>query len=488
MEQGRFTKLVGFWIPRRFLSSTEVDVVRFVIDVNEKIKRRGFVLEDGQVLTKTIEIDGLEVVFEPSTIDNPYDTPPRRHWGEEQRAYFGLDAPFQMADEDDHFTWSTASTRVRDPYLSPDERIIGLLHGVQDRYCVYCPCHYADVVYTTRQRLMCMSCGATHLVLSHPLPFEARNVLTAKDWLELFDPDGSRRDEEVDLALVDFRDVEDAEVIWSTDQWDHAKRDFVLFTRSSPDEIAEAVLGTEADPSILRELGWEPVAEPPPPALQLAPGSVDVDLLKNASHAFAAGVDAYLDAYVRPNRVLHALLELFRAVELLLKTKLRDLDQLALNDGPNTPTVLRRLERHGVCLVPADEAVVTQLRLRRNDVQHGEVRMNQRAGLALARSAIVFIDKFAQVQLHAWSGDALGVAQWQQLLEIPELAATADAVVAERIEKVRHGAAVSINGCPRCGADTLVRLDPSSGASCFRCGFVPVVRDADDIATEAVGD
>src|SRR6266511_635201 len=45
-------------------------------------------------------------------------------------------------------------------------------------------------------------------VLPAPLEFPPRVALTADDWIALFGPEGSRRHEVVDLALVDFRDVE----------------------------------------------------------------------------------------------------------------------------------------------------------------------------------------------------------------------------------------------------------------------------------------
>lgn len=179
---------------------------------------------------------------------------------------------------------------VVESFLGPEELIVGLIHGTADRCAFTCECHEAAVVYTTRSRLVCMSCGYTHLVLQEPLHVAPRAQLSAEDWAELFDHDGNRRHEEVDLAIVDFRSVEHAASIWQTDRWEHAARDFMFFARTPPDELAAAIRGTELDPSVLAEAGFAPVATPPPPAVQLDEGSIDVDLIINAGHATASGV------------------------------------------------------------------------------------------------------------------------------------------------------------------------------------------------------
>jgi len=60
------------------------------------------------------------------------------------------------------------------------------------------------IIDTTRNRLLCMSCGATHGVLREPLALNMRQLLTAEEWIDFFDDKGSRHHEEVDLAMLDF--------------------------------------------------------------------------------------------------------------------------------------------------------------------------------------------------------------------------------------------------------------------------------------------
>jgi hypothetical protein len=264
----QFANLVGFRIPRRFVSADGIDVDAFLVHINENIEGRGgLVLEDGQILTQEINrAEPLDVYVEPESLDHDFETPARREWQAAQRDYFGIENPYQLIEEGDTFTWSSLTTRVVSPYLRSGELIAAVLHGGQDGSYFACTCHYSTVVYTTRHRLLCMSCGATHVVLKEPLSLAPRQLLTGGEWSDFFDANGRRHHEELDLATVDFREVENAPTIWTTNQWEEASRDFVLFARASPEEIAEAIRGTEVDPSILIESGWVQVREPPPPA------------------------------------------------------------------------------------------------------------------------------------------------------------------------------------------------------------------------------
>jgi hypothetical protein len=449
-----------------------------VADINSKVRARGFVMWDRQVLTTPLDDqDRIDVIFEPESLDSSLETPERGHWGREQSRYFGLDHPYQMADEEDAFTWSHIMTRLIEPYLSPDELIAGVLHGEADDHYFYCPCHSATVVYTTRRRLVCMSCGATHLVFREPLPVPHRSVISADDWREYFDDEGGRRHEEVDLAIVDFCVVEAAETIWSTNQWEDASHEFVFFARSSPEEIAEAIRGTERDPSIFMEAGFEKVDLAPPPAFQLMEGSLDVDLLQNAAHAFRDGVAAFVAAHVDPHQLVTAVPQLFRAIELLLKARLTTIDAHGLHDQPNNPTVLKRLQVGGVSLSDDDVETIGRLRRLRNDLQHGEATFNHRAGLALCRRGVVWADRFADDDLGLWIGDVIAGSEWHALLEIEEVASRAQRIVNRRIAPFRTDAAASVTECPRCHREAMVRPHPSTGASCGYCGHVPIVRN-----------
>lgn len=477
-EPTPFSKVLAFWAPRRFVTMAGIDVEAFVADINDKVRERGFVMWDRQVLTTPLDGDErVDVIFEPESLDRPLETPDRAPWEEEQRRYFGLDAPYQMADERDSFTWSHIMTQIIEPYLGSGELIAGVLHGETDGRYFYCPCHSATVVYTTRRRLVCMSCGATHVVFREPLAVRQGALLTGDDWRDYFDDNGDRRHEEVDLPVVDYCAVEVAETIWSTNQWEEAAHEFVFFARSAPEEIAEAIRGTEMDPTISMEAGWTQVDTAPPPALQIMEGSVGVDLAKNAEHAFREGVAAFIAAYVHPDRLVTAVPQLFRAIELLLKARLTMSDPSALDDQPNIPTVLARLQAHGVALAEAEIETMTRLRRLRNDLQHEEATFNHRAGLGLCRRAVIWIDRFAEEEVGLWTGDVIADADWRALLEIDEVATRAQRIVDQRIAPCRTDPEASVTTCPRCERVTMVRPHPSTGASCAYCGHVPVERD-----------
>lgn len=472
-----FWKVLGFWVPRRFVSSSGIEVSSFVRDLNNKIHQRGFVLWDGQILTAMLDPDyPIEVAFEPSSLDEPFDIPPRREWNELQRDFFRLNDPYQMADEPDQFTWSSITTRIVEPYLDEGELISAVVHGEDDHYYFYCPCHFATVVCTTRHRLVCMSCGATHVVLREPLPFIATTLLSAADWHELFDEGGSRRHEEVDLMTVDFRDIESAEPIWKTNQWEEAAHELVFFARSSPDEIEAAIRGTERDPSIFMEAGWSRIETQPPPAYQLMAASVQVDLVENALYALSDGVASFVAAYNRPERLLGAIPQLFRAIELLFKARLQIVDLHAIDDHPNNPILLRRLQHHGVSLTTDEVETLVELRDLRNDLQHGTSTFNHRTGLTLCRDAVVLIDRFVESELGLWVGDAIEGNDWRALLAIPEIATTAERIVGARLAPYRGDSSASIESCMECHRSTLLRPHPSSGASCAYCGHVPTYR------------
>ena len=243
------------------------------------------------------------------------------------------------------------------------------------------------------------------------------------------------------------------------------------------EEIAEAIRGTEMDQTIFMEAGWTKVDTAPPPALQIMEGSVAVDLEENAGHAFREAVAAFVAAYIHPHQLVTALPQLFRATELLLKARLTMIDPHGLDDQPNNPTVLRRLQTSGVALTTDEIETIRRLRRLRNDLQHGESAFNHRAGLALCRRGVILIDRFAEEELALWTGDIVEGADWLALLEIDEIAARARRIVDRRVEPYRGDAKASLTTCPHCDRETMLRPHPSTGASCAYCGHVPVERD-----------
>ena len=175
-----------------------MDVDGLVAEIEEIVRTRGLVDSDGQVITSLRPVEEWEVYFEPGA-DVLRDIPGRRHWGPEQHAFFGVEQPYQMADDEGPFTDSSVAVEIADPYLTPGELIAGAIHGSRERCPFTCPCHYAHVVYTTRHRLVCMSCGATHLVLREPVLTAFRQTVAPEEWGELFGAAGSRHHEPVPL-------------------------------------------------------------------------------------------------------------------------------------------------------------------------------------------------------------------------------------------------------------------------------------------------
>jgi len=496
----QFVKTVILWVPRRFLTPNGVDVKAFVSDVNEKVLHHGFVLSDGQVLStpltdvihegvlrpEVVNVDGhtfqkpiragdyTEVILERNFGDGVFAVPAKRDWRKPQQDFFGFENPYQMADEAGEYTSSHLATRVFGPYLSPEERIAAVIHGVKDSYYFYCTCHQAEVVYTTRHRLVCMGCGATHIVIRNALELHPKRLLTPEDWIEFFDEDGALRDEEIGLSVVDFQDIESVDTVWATDQWMEAKERFVFFARSSPEEVRVATRGTEADPSILMEAGFTPVDISPPIAHQLADDSINVSLIENAAHALCDGVASFLSGRTNSDRLVNAIPQLFRALELLLKAKLQEVDPNGLVDQPNNPTVLKRLRACGVALTSEEGDTVGRLRRLRNDLQHGTAKFNYRNALAVSRKTIVLLDRFAHLELGLWIGDVIPQDLWHQLLAINEIVATAEHVVHTRLERARQHAEAVVSMCDRCGRNAMMRPHPKTGASCVFCHYVPV--------------
>ena len=74
----RFTKLVGFWAPRRWLTPETMDVEGMVAEIEEIVGTRGLVAYDGQVITSLHRVGPWEACFEAVSIDTPLGIPRRR--------------------------------------------------------------------------------------------------------------------------------------------------------------------------------------------------------------------------------------------------------------------------------------------------------------------------------------------------------------------------------------------------------------------------
>lgn len=466
------TKVIALWTPSEFLTSEGINVDALIAEVNGVIMKRGLITWDGQILKFPIASTAdTDPIYEGS---QPFDSPPKRQWGGEQAAYFGLSNPYQMAEQPNRYTQSHVMVRISDPYLETDERITAILHGQKDEHYFYCTCHSPDVVYTTHCRLICMGCGALHAVLRVPAAVCHQQSLSAQGWLDIFVEGGPRIEEIVELPILDFQDIEDAEMIWTTETWLDARHEFLFFARSSPEVIQEAIRGTERDPAIFLEAGWTAVELPPPPAHQVAGNFVDVDLIGNAAHSIQDGIEDYVASRTNSSKLVTAIPALFRAVELLLKARLEELSSKPVSGRINNPTVLTRLAKAGTKFVAGEIDTISELRRLRNNLQHGTARINHRHGLSLCRKTVVFIDRFVGDELSLWLGDVVDTADWRRLLCIPEIGKRAEDVVTHRLALFKNDPHAEIQMCNSCGRQALVRPNPKTGCSCLYCGYIPI--------------
>lgn len=76
----RFTKLVEFWAPRRWLTPETMDVGGMVAETGEIARTRGLITHDGQVITNLRRVRSWDASFEAVSIDTPLDIPQRRPW------------------------------------------------------------------------------------------------------------------------------------------------------------------------------------------------------------------------------------------------------------------------------------------------------------------------------------------------------------------------------------------------------------------------
>jgi hypothetical protein len=498
-----FTRLVTLYVPKRLAAHRKENARAVLDEVNAKISERGYIEPDGQILqtpiSPTVELQMIDLwgcdseeqlsrmrglagtgdvagIIVGETDDSMLEVEPRV-WGPEQSRYFGRDNPYQLSEEPGEYSYWHVQLGHRSPYLAEDERIIALLHGGRDNAYVYCPCHEASVVYTTRHRFICMGCGFLHAVPEAPLSIHCKTLLSGDEWREYFEPGGSKSEEEVNLTLLDFQDIENTRMIWTTTQWEETRHRFLFFARSSPEEISEAIRGTEMDPSIFLNAGWEPVATAPPVAHQIADDSVAVDLIDNAMLSLGEGVRFYLTGKNESSSLVNAVPALFRAVELFLKERLERADPQALADLPNNPTVLKRLKAAGVAISTREESTITQLRRLRNNLQHGTAKFNQRSGLSVCRETLIFVARFLEAELNLYLGDGVHENDWFELLAIPEISATADRVTDATLDLVRQQKNATIETCPRCRRDAMVRPFPNTGMSCLYCLSRPVIED-----------
>lgn len=495
------SRLCGFWIPRRFQEGEKIHARALLDYLDDLISRRGFVLSDGLIVTKPLPIstghdiyvpeyikaEGIEgkvqrpisldenfqIMVEPEDSEDP-PFPSLREWGEAQRRFFGIENPYQMAEEAGSFGWSNLSGYWDILFLREGERILGVLHSPKDNRHFHCSCNEAHVVYTSAARVVCMFCGATHLVLEEGLTsIDGGDSLSAEDFRRAFGEDGIFSDFDPDLPIIDFREFIDKKYIWTTEVWEAAKSEALFFLESSKEEIADYLSRTQVTPSMMLEMGWQQAITRPSLAEQLAPDTISLDLESNAQLCVKVGLEAFVRSSTDQSALLDAILKMFQAIELLTKAALVSRDPTALKNRPNNPTVLSRLRKAGVMLSDEDLSIIERLRSLRNSIQHREPSLNYLEGIRAVREAIVFLDKFVLEQLDGWILDVCDPSLCVRLLQIKELSQTADALLEQRQQDLQRSSD-SYSACPMCTRIAIIRLTPIEGARCLVCGHIPM--------------
>ena len=234
-------------------------------------------------------------------------------------------------------------------WLVEDERILALADAERDGRYICCPfaCYRAEIVYTSRHRLVCMRCGRLHCVLGRPLPRRFRAHLTAEEWWDMLGPSGELSDHSLPLDVVDYRDIAAVDSIWETDAWLEATHELDLYANGTPEEIMRYEKGL-VRPEAFLEAGFVELPTVPPPSAQIKEGGFGVTLAENAARAMDLGASAYARSQTDPTALREAILNLFHAVELVLKIRLEQVNQEALRGHPNNPTVVDELLKANV--------------------------------------------------------------------------------------------------------------------------------------------
>lgn len=116
--------------------------------------------------------------------------------------------------------------------------------------------------------------------------------------------------------------------------------------------------------------GWQRVLTTPPAAAQLSKEGYGYDIAENAAAALAGGAVAYRQSKCDPRSLREAALQVFHAVELVLKIKLEQLAPGTLVQRPNNPTVVQKLQAANILIRNEELEIINELRALRNHLQH----------------------------------------------------------------------------------------------------------------------
>ena len=471
---------------RRDLAEAGAPLAGILEDVNQKIRARGgLILADRQILTFPIREEWDVDTHFSDELTTPFEHA-LRAWDAQQREYFfrllGVSDPVQYAELSGPYDRFCIGARVPQPYLRDEERALALVHATRDDRHYYCPCHTAEVVYTSAHRLVCMGCGQMHCVLAEPLKASFGRGLSSPEWDAAFDSDGELV-ADIQIPTVEYQDIYATPKIWETDAWDGASGEIEFLQRGDPEEVARyrASLPTAED---FTEAGWSLVPMPPPPVTQLAEGYFGVEIEENAAAALNAGASAYAKSRTDTEALRQAVLSTFQAIELLLKIRLDTLDPARGADRLDNPSVLKALAAHGVTLNDDTEVMIAALRKLRNKFQHSGVRYGYRGTRSFLARALVFLDAFAGAEFGWWVGDVAEQPGWDAMLGLEPVQERAVAESQRRVAMaVADGA--EIEACPHCARQTVVRKRPNAGF-CLYCRRIPIVKGG--ALRPAVGD
>jgi hypothetical protein len=464
---------------RRDLADTGAPLDVILDDINTRIRSRGgIILADRQILHGAVgEGWRIHTFFDEETT-TPFEHP-RREWGDAQRAYFaelwGLRDPYQYAEEPTPYDRYCFGAYLPRPFLNSTERALAVIEARRDDMLYYCQCHSGAVVYTTAHRLICMDCGKLHCVLNAPLQHAFGAGFTEDHWRKLFDENDVLVDADAHIPTVEYQDIYAAEKVWETDIWENMSSHIEFLSRGDPDEIARWRTG-ESSIEDFMEAGWTQ-AQSPPPLLpgQLSADLFGVDLTENAVHSFNTAAEAYGQSRTDGDTLRQGVLNLFHALELMLKVRLQQQTGQASVTRLSNPVVIRMLTAAGINFTTDDLDTVAKLRELRNRLQHDGARYGYRDVRGLLAKAFIFIDAFFKKEFDGWIGEIAEQPGWDALLTIPSVRQNAEEEVAKRVRRAITEGQCSIETCPDCGRPHVVREGHQAGF-CLFCRRVPVRR------------
>ena len=446
-------------------------------------ERGGIILADGQLLSTRFSIsDVLDYGIDAIELSEVQEFS-LREWRDKQKEYFGIERPYQFSEENGKFSYGWILIDSHEKYLEQGERILALLHGERDERPFYCNCHNAQVVYTSHFRFVCMMCGMLHCVLEEAFGHNFRYSMSAEEWFDYFGEDGTKKEEEINLDIVDFQDMESLPKIWLTDQYEEASRELIFFSRSTPEEL-ETYWKTTVTTEILIEAGFSEVHQPPEPIFQMAGFKYEVDKMTNALSSFEESMFSYQKGRMQNAYLNSAILQIFHALELLLKARLEEIDPVALTNNPNNPTVVTLLQQNGIAFIEEERKTIAALRKLRNLLQHSEASLNYRTVLSLLQKTFIFIDRFCIDELKIWIAEQIKDDAWQIILPITSIQNNAQRITALIIEQVRNDSECKVSTCLRCKANALVSR-VNRGSICIYCRHRPTLGEIEADSTDS---